>query len=161
MRRTKIIATLGPATATPAALAGLLRAGVDVARINMSHGDHAGHARAIAETRRAAADLGRPVAVLADLQGSKARVGALAGGRPLVLRRGDVVTLTSRSVPVRPGLIPTSHRSLGRDVRRGDPILLDDGRIELDNNPVERAIRPIALGRKNHLFAGSDGGGVR
>jgi pyruvate kinase len=131
MRRTKIIATLGPATATPAALARLLRAGVDVARLNLSHGDHAAHARTIAETRRAAAHMGRPVAVLVDLQGSKARVGALAGGRPLVLRRGDVVTLTSRKVPGRPGLIPTSHRDLGRDVRRGDPILLDDGRIEL------------------------------
>ncbi len=131
MRRTKIIATLGPATATPAALAGLLRAGVDVARLNMSHGDHAGHARVIAETRRAAAALGRPVAILADLQGSKARVGRLAGGGPLVLRRGEVVTLTPRKVPGRPGLIPTSHRRLGRDVRRGDPILLDDGRIEL------------------------------
>ncbi|HYS05021.1 MAG TPA: pyruvate kinase [Candidatus Dormibacteraeota bacterium] len=131
MRRTKIIATLGPATATPTALTGLLRAGVDVVRLNMSHGDHAAHARAIATTRRAAADLGRPVAVLADLQGSKGRVGSLAGGRPLVLRRGDVVTLTPRRVPGRPGLIPTSHRGLARDVRRGDPILLDDGRIEL------------------------------
>src|SRR3989442_13834626 len=109
MRRTKIIATLGPATATPTALAGLLRAGADVVRLNMSHGDHAAHARAIAMTRRAAADLGRPVAVLADLQGSKGRVGAMAGGRPLVLRRGDVVTLTPRRVPARPGPIPTSH----------------------------------------------------
>jgi pyruvate kinase len=131
MRRTKIIATLGPATATPLALTGLLRAGVDVARLNMSHGDHAGHARMIAKTRVAAAALGRPVAILADLQGSKARVGRLAGGGPLLLRRGDVLTLTPRKVPGRPGLIPTSRRGLGHDVRRGDPILLDDGRLEL------------------------------
>ncbi len=131
MRRTKIIATLGPATATPGALAGLLRAGADVARLNMSHGDHAGHARVIAETRRAATVLGRPVAILADLQGSKARIGRLAGGGPLPLRRGETLTLTSRRVYGLPGLIPTSHRRLGGEVRRGDPILIDDGRIEL------------------------------
>src|SRR6059036_3955407 len=131
MRRAKIIATLGPATATPAVLTGLLRAGVDVARLNLSHGDHAEHARVIAQTRRAAAALGRPVAILVDLRGSKARIGRLLGGRPVTLRRGDTVTLTPRDVPGRPGLIPTSLGRLGRDVRRGDAILIDDGRIEL------------------------------
>ena len=131
MRRAKIIATLGPATATPGMLTGLLRAGVDVARLNLSHGDHAEHARVIARTRRAAEALGRPIAILADLQGSKARIGRLHGGRPVPLRRGEIVTLTPRDVPGRPGLIPTTFRRLGRDVRRGDPILLDDGRIEL------------------------------
>jgi len=131
MRRAKIIATLGPATAAPGVLAGLLRAGVDVARLNLSHGDHAEHARVIARTRRAAEALGRPIAILADLQGSKARIGRLHGGRPVPLRRGEIVTLTPRDVPGRPGLIPTTFRRLGRDVRRGDPILLDDGRIEL------------------------------
>ena len=131
MRRAKIIATLGPATAAPGVLAGLLRAGVDVARLNLSHGDHSEHARVIARTRRAAEALGRPIAILADLQGSKARIGRLHGGRPVPLRRGEIVTLTPRDVPGRPGLIPTTFRRLGRDVRRGDPILLDDGRIEL------------------------------
>jgi pyruvate kinase len=131
MRRTKIIATLGPSTATPAAIAGLLRAGVDVARLNLSHGDHAGHARVIAEARRAASDLGRPLALLADLQGAKTRIGPLAGGRPLSLRRGDLVTLTPRRVQGRPGLVPISRRRLGHEVRHGDPVLIDDGRIEL------------------------------
>src|SRR2546426_6617603 len=131
MRRAKIIATLGPATAAPGVLAGLLRAGVDVARLNRSHGDHAEHARVIARPGRAAEALGRPIAILADLQGSKARIGRLHGGRPVPLRRGEYVTLTPRDVPGRPGLIPTTFRRLGRDVRRGDPILLDDGRIEL------------------------------
>ena len=131
MRLAKIIATLGPATATPGMLTGLLRAGVDVARLNLSHGDHAEHARVIARTRRAAEALGRPIAILADLQGSKARIGRLHGGRPVPLRRGEYVTLTPRDVPGRRGLIPTTFRRLGRDVRRGDPILLDDGRIEL------------------------------
>ena len=114
MRRAKIIATLGPATATPGMLAGLLRAGVDVARLNLSHGDHADHARVIARTRRAAAAIGRPVAILADLQGAKARIGRFLGGRPLTLRRGETVTLTPRNVPGRPGLIPMSFREIGR-----------------------------------------------
>src|SRR3989442_2446164 len=131
MRRAKIIATLGPATAAPGVLAGLLRAGVDVARLNLSHGDHAEHARVIARTGRAAEALGRPIAILADLQGSKARIGRLHGGRPGPRRRGEIVTLAPGDVPGRPGLIPTTFRRLGRDVRRGDPILLDDGRIEL------------------------------
>ncbi len=131
MRRTKIIATLGPAVEGPGALAALLRAGVDVARLNLSHGTHADHARVISRMRRAAGAAGRPVALLADLQGSKARVGLLAGGGPLRLQRGDLVTLTPRNVSGRPGLIPTSCRRLARDVRPGDPILLDDGRLDL------------------------------
>ncbi len=131
LRRTKIIATLGPATSSPGVLGALLRAGADVARLNLSHGDHAAHARVIAQTRRTAAALGLPVAILADLQGSKARIGRLAGGGPVSLRRGGTVTLTPRRIPGGAGLIPTSYRRLGRDVRRGDPILIDDGRIEL------------------------------
>jgi len=131
MRLTKIIATLGPASSEPRVLAALLRAGVDVVRLNLSHGTRAGHARAIALVRSTAAEVGRETAVLADLQGPKARVGRLDGGRPLRLKAGEKVVLTPRDVPGRRGLIPTSHRSLARDVRRGDPILLDDGRMEL------------------------------
>ena len=131
MRRTKIIATLGPAVEGPEALGSLLRAGVDVARLNLAHGTHADHARVISRLRRAAGATGRAVALLADLQGSKARIGLLAGGGPVRLQRGDLVTLTPRNVPGRPGLIPTSCRRLARDVRRGDPILLDDGRLDL------------------------------
>ncbi|HKB08855.1 MAG TPA: pyruvate kinase [Candidatus Polarisedimenticolia bacterium] len=131
MRRAKIVATLGPATSAPGMLAGLLRAGADVVRLNLSHGDHAEHARVIHNTRRAAEALGRAVPIIADLQGSKARVGHLAEGRPLPLRRGEIVTLTPRDIAGRPGLIPISLGSLARDVSRGDPILLDDGRIEL------------------------------
>ena len=131
LRRTKIIATLGPAVESPGALLSLFRAGVDVARVNLSHGTHAEHARVIARARRAAAVAGRAVAILADLQGSKARIGRLPGGGPIRLARGEIVTLTPRDLPGRPGLIPTSSRSLARDVGRGDPILIDDGRLEL------------------------------
>src|SRR2546426_7032462 len=108
MRRAKIIATLGPATAAPGVLAGLLRAGVDVARLNLSHGDHADHARVIARTRRAAAAIGRPVAILADLQGAKARIGRFLGGRPLTLRRGENLTPPPPGGPRRPRPLPTS-----------------------------------------------------
>jgi len=131
LRRTKIIATLGPAVGGPEELAALVRAGIDVARLNLSHGSSAGHARAMARVRRAAAEAGRVVALLADLQGSKARIGLLPGGGSVRLQRGERLTLTPRKVAGRPGLIPTSYRRLARDVRRGDPILLDDGRLEL------------------------------
>ncbi|HEU4403309.1 MAG TPA: pyruvate kinase [Candidatus Polarisedimenticolia bacterium] len=131
MRRTKIIATLGPSSTEPRVLLSLLRAGVDVARLNLSHGTHAGHARVIAALRRAAAVTGRAVAILADLQGPKARIGRLPGHQPVRLRSGESVTLSPRSPGRRPGVIPTSCRTLARDVRRGDPILLDDGRLEL------------------------------
>ncbi len=129
MRLTKIIATLGPASTEPRALAALLRAGTDVARLNLSHGTHAGHARVVRRLRRAAAEAGRTVAILVDLQGRKARIGRLV--QPLRLAPGDTVTLTHRDLAGRPGLVPTTHRSLADDVGPGDPILLDDGRIEL------------------------------
>jgi pyruvate kinase len=132
LRRTKIIATLGPVSTGPRILLSLLRAGVDVARLNLSHGTHAEHARVIANLRGAASTLGRAVAVLVDLQGPKARTGRLAGGRPVRLRRGATIVLTPRrSSATGPGAIPTSCRSLARDVAPGEPILLDDGRMEL------------------------------
>ncbi len=131
MRHTKIIATLGPASTEPRVLAALVRAGVDVARLNLSHGTHAGHARVIARVRSAALETGRAMAILVDLQGPKVRIGRLEGGRPLRLLAGQTVRLTPRRIPGRPGLIPTSSASLVHDLRPGDPILLDDGRMEL------------------------------
>ncbi len=131
MRHTKIIATLGPASTEPRVLAALVRAGIDVARLNLSHGTHADHARVITRLRRAASELGRAVAILVDLQGPKARVGRLAGGQPLRLRAGENVVITPRRVLGGAGLIPTSYGFLARDVRPGDAILLDDGRMDL------------------------------
>ena len=131
MRLTKIIATLGPATSAPRALTALLRAGADVARLNMSHGTHAAHARMIRSLRAAANRVGRRVGLLVDLQGPKIRIGRLAEGGPLRLWAGERVTLTSRMIVGRPGLLPTTCATLARDVRPGDPILLDDGRLEL------------------------------
>ena len=130
MPRTKIVCTIGPASISPEVMRGLVRAGMDVARINFSHGDHATQARSIATLRRVADEEGRLVAVMADLQGPKLRVGEIEGG-VVELREGDVVTLTSRP---RPGVatdIPVPHPELLRDLRVGQTVLLDDGRLAL------------------------------
>ena len=130
MRLTKIIATLGPASTSPRMLGALVRAGIDVARLNLSHGTHAGHARVIAQVRKLSRQTGRAVAILADLQGPKVRVGRLPGGA-VRLKVGSTVTLATREARGRSGVIPVFHRHLARDVRPGHPILLDDGRMEL------------------------------
>jgi pyruvate kinase len=129
-RRTKIIATLGPASESAAMLGRLIDAGVDVVRINMSHGDHAFHRRTVQRVRRLAKRAGRHVAVLMDLCGPKIRVGRLQGGS-IRLEAGDEVTVTTRPVIGEAGLIPSQYRALHKDVRAGERILLDDGRLEL------------------------------
>ncbi len=129
-RRTKIVATVGPASRDPAVLEGLLRAGANVFRLNLSHGDHAEHRETAERVRAAAAAVGVPAALLADLCGPKIRVGCFAGGR-VTLAPGEPVTVTTRDVVGGPGLIPSQYTALARDVRQGDHILLDDGMIEL------------------------------
>jgi pyruvate kinase len=129
-RRTKIVATIGPASNDPAILESLMRAGADVFRLNMSHGEHADHRIAFERIRAAADVVGEPIAVLADLCGPKIRVGRFAGGR-LDLAAGERVVVTTRSIIGGPGVIPSQYAGLPRDVRPGDRILLDDGLIEL------------------------------
>src|SRR4051812_14001759 len=94
-RRTKIVATLGPATSTPERIDALIAAGVDVVRLNFSHGTHAEHAMLHALVRAKAAQHGRVVAILQDLQGPKIRIGALADGGPLQLVAGQELTITT------------------------------------------------------------------
>jgi pyruvate kinase len=130
MSRTKIIATIGPASADPAVLARMIRAGMDVARLNLSHGSHAEHARSIRSIRRASRALGRHVGLLLDLQGPKLRVGSFVDGA-IRLRAGDPVTLTNRAVRGTPRRVPVVYARLLRDVRPGDRVLIDDGRVEL------------------------------
>jgi pyruvate kinase len=130
MRRTKIIATIGPASADPAALARMIRAGMDVARLNLSHGSRASHARSIRAIRRVSRRLGRPVGLLLDLQGPKLRVGVFPGGT-VRLHAGDPVTLTNRAVRGSARRIPVAYPRLLRDVRAGDRVLIDDGLVEL------------------------------
>lgn len=128
---TKIVATLGPASRTEATLRALIEAGVDVFRLNFSHGEAEEHAETCALLRRLADGLDIPVAVLQDLQGPKIRVGDLKDGQPVALATGSKVTLTSREVPGSPAVIPTTYEGLAADAEPGDRLLLDDGALEL------------------------------
>jgi len=136
-RRAKIVCTLGPATDSPERLAGLLDAGMDVARLNFSHGTSAEHAQRLRLLQRLARERGKPLAVLQDLQGPKIRTGPLEQGRPVVLRAGARVTLTPRPGAGNARLVSTNFQSLPREVKPGSRILLSDGLIELR---VERAV---------------------
>jgi pyruvate kinase len=132
MRRTKIVATIGPASREPPVLERLIGAGVDVVRLNFSHGEHAEHREVLERTREIAARLGRSVAVLQDLSGPKIRTGRLRDGRPVELRDGTRVRITTdESVLGTAELISTTYDPLPRDVSPGDRILLDDGNLEL------------------------------
>jgi len=129
--RTKIVATVGPASNSVARIRELIAAGVDVFRLNFSHGTHAEHQKVYKRVRRLAKAVGANVCVLQDLQGPKIRTGRLRGGGPVVLERGAKTAITTRELVGDARRFSTSYRALPKDVRRGDPILLDDGLIEL------------------------------
>jgi pyruvate kinase len=132
MRRTKIVATIGPASRERKVLESLAQAGVDVVRLNFSHGEHAQHLQVMDITREIAAHLGRPIAFLQDLSGPKIRTGRLKDDKPVELRRGERVTITTdESIEGTEKLISTTYDPLPRDVSPGDRILLDDGNLEL------------------------------
>ena len=130
-RRAKIICTVGPASNSEAALRDLLRLGMDVARLNFSHGTHEEHARNIQRIRKAARQEGRTVCILQDLQGPKIRTGRLKSHEPVQLKTGSVVTITTRDVMGTSDLISTTFKSLASEVTAGARILLSDGLIEL------------------------------
>jgi pyruvate kinase len=130
-RHSKIVCTIGPASRSPRIIERLLRAGMDVARLNFSHGSHANHAESIAILRAAATHIHKPIAILADLQGPKIRTGALAGGVPVVLRAGQKFVITTARVLGDSTRVSTVFKALPREVHRGDRILLSDGLIEL------------------------------
>ncbi|MVA77283.1 pyruvate kinase [Auraticoccus sp. F435] len=130
MRRAKIVCTLGPATSSPERLEELVAAGMDVARFNMSHGDHPDHEERLANVRAAAAAAGRPVGVLADLQGPKIRLGRFAEGRAQLVE-GATFTITTEDVAGDVSRCSTTYKGLPGDVRPGDRILIDDGRLAL------------------------------
>ena len=126
--RTKIVCTLGPATSTPETIDALMEAGLDVARINFSHGTHEQHARTIGIVRDLAAKRGRPVSILGDLQGPRIRIGDLAQARQL--EPGTDVVFCPEGV-ASPYEMPVTYEALADDVHVGDRILVDDGLIEL------------------------------
>jgi pyruvate kinase len=133
MRRAKIVATIGPATATSEALEQLLRNGVDVARLNFSHGSHDDHAKTLGRIRAASRHIGKPVAVLQDLQGPKIRTGPLKAGRAGVqLVAGHTLVITTAGEVVGDEqLVSTTYTHLAEDVKPGDRLLIDDGLLEL------------------------------
>lgn len=130
-RRAKIVCTLGPSTDRPEILGALLDAGMDVARLNLSHGSHSEHRRRISLLRRLAAERGGTVAVMLDLQGPKIRTGPLERGQPVELRANSTLVLTTRRVAGNDRVISTTFRGLPREVRAGSRILLCDGLIDL------------------------------
>jgi pyruvate kinase len=131
VRRTKIMATLGPATDREAAISELIAAGVDLFRLNFSHGTHQSHAAAVSRIRAAAEQQGRAVAVLQDLAGPKIRTGTLAGGTPIDLHDGDTFQIVFGDEVGGPGRVSTTFTGLATAVRPGHTLLLDDGHIEL------------------------------
>src|SRR5688572_32160926 len=126
MRHTKIIATIGPATSSERAIRDLVAAGVDIFRLNFSHGTHAAHGDVITRIRAAAADAQRCVAILQDLSGPKIRTGTLAGDVPLRLEPGDELTIAVGDFPGVPGRVSTTYADLPKAVQPGDMLLLDD-----------------------------------
>jgi pyruvate kinase len=129
-RRTKIVATLGPSSNNAETIEKLIAAGMNVVRLNMSHGDHEAHAQAYKELRTAAHNARNPIGVLADLCGPKLRVGRFeAGGIDLV--PGATVVVTTRDVTGHDGLVPSQYTSLHHEIGPGARILLDDGKLEL------------------------------
>ncbi len=137
MRHAKIVATWGPAVSSYDHTLALIRAGVNVARLNMSHGTHNVHEGIFRNIRRAENEVGRPIAVLADLQGPKIRLGTFAAG-PHELEVGDEFAITTRDVVGDATICSTTYDGLPGDVRVGDPLLIDDGKVGL------RAVRVTA-----------------
>jgi pyruvate kinase len=128
--KTKIVATIGPASESPEMLERLVRAGMDVARLNFSHGDFSGHAQRIARIRAAAAAAGRRVAIMADLPGPKMRIGKLEP-EPIELRAGAAFTLTSRDIDGNGDRVSMSFARLPKVVKPGDRLFLNDGIVQL------------------------------
>jgi len=130
-RHSKIVCTIGPATRSPRMIRKLIEAGMDVARLNFSHGSHEEHAQSFAMLREAANRFQKPVAILVDLQGPKIRTGALAGGGTVLLRAGQEFVITTAKVLGDSTRVNTTFHPLPREVHAGDRILLSDGLIEL------------------------------
>lgn len=136
-RKTKIVATLGPVSSPPEMITQLMNAGVDVFRLNYSHGDATSKQQIIRSIRAVSEKMGRHAGILADLQGPKIRTGIMANGA-MSLTRGEDVIITTADVPGERGVIPTTYASLPGDVRNGSRILLDDGLMELRVVSVEQ-----------------------
>ncbi|MBE1492262.1 pyruvate kinase [Plantactinospora soyae] len=135
-RRAKIVCTLGPATSSPERIRGLVEAGMDVARLNFSHGSHADHEKVYHLVREAAQSTGNAVAVLADLQGPKIRLGKFADG-PHEWRTGDSVVITGEKIVGTRERVSCTYEKLPFEVKPGDRLLIDDGRVAVEVTDVD------------------------
>jgi pyruvate kinase len=135
-RRTKIVATIGPSSETPDRLRALVAAGMNAARLNLSHGTHDEHAERVRRIRDVEAETGRPIALIADLQGPKLRIGAL--DEPVQLERGEHVFVCPEE-QCTDGELPIAPAVIGDVLKPGHDVLIDDGRVRLRVEDVERA----------------------
>jgi pyruvate kinase len=142
LRRTKIVATIGPATSHPEVLKALIKAGATTLRLNFSHGTHEDHHRSIRLIRQTAFELDQPVGILQDLQGPKIRLGRFESGS-IYLNKGDRFTLTSEAVPGTQEISSVTYEPLADEVPQGSSILLDDGRVEMFVEEIDRAKRAL------------------
>src|SRR3989338_4080737 len=131
LKRTKIVCTLGPASDSPALIEKMVHAGMDVVRLNFSHGTHAYHEKVIARIRKIEKKIGRPIAILQDLQGPKIRIGTLPD-QGIPLTEGASATFTTGRELYRNNIIPIDYTALHRYLKKGNRILLDEGRIEVE-----------------------------
>jgi pyruvate kinase len=158
-RLTKIVCTLGPASVAEGIIEQMARAGMDVARLNFSHGTHAEHGQAITRVRSVEARLGKPIAVLQDLQGPKIRLGAFEGGSA-VLRRGRAFVLTTTPVQGSADRGSISYRGFARDVKAGDRVLFgkySGSEIKLDGEELLIMREDEILGIIRRAAAGKKG----
>lgn len=147
MRRAKIVCTLGPAVESPEKVRELIAAGMNMARLNLSHGSYEEHQGRLDLVRAAAKEAGKAVAVLVDLQGPKIRLARFENG-PHELVRGDILTITTDEVPGTKELVGTTYKGLPGDCKAGDRILIDDGKVTVEvvevkgNDVVTKCIEP-------------------
>ena len=135
MRRAKIVATLGPATSSYEQIRAVIEAGVDVARMNLSHGSYKVHEEVYRNVRKAAEDIGKPVGVFVDLQGPKIRLGKFSDG-PVMLEKGATFTITIEDILGDVNICGTTFKGLPGDVKPGDLLLIDDGKVRLKATEV-------------------------
>lgn len=129
--KTKIIATIGPASNSRPVLQKMISSGMNVVRLNFSHGSPEEHADVIKTTRSLAKTMNKSIGIILDLQGPKIRIGKLKGGKPVELKKNKTIRITTKSVAGTADIVSTIYKKLVNDVKKDDKILLDDGLIEL------------------------------
>ncbi len=145
--KTKLVCTIGPASSSPKVLKSLIKEGLDVARINFSHGNYEEYKKIIQNIRKLSIELEKPVAILQDLRGPKLRVGKIKGGS-ILLRKGEKLVITTKDIEGENGIIPSDYKLLPRFVKKGETILMDDGNLELKVTEVkkEEIITKVVVG---------------